>query len=51
MNDVKILNLFPEPIFKYKFDNFKEFNAELSKYILDLGVKKSDYFGAQYFLW
>ena len=36
MNDVKILNLFPEPIFKYKFDNFKEFNAELSEYIYDL---------------
>ena len=42
MNDVKILNLFPEPIFKYKFDNFKEFNTELSKYIYDLYKNDSE---------
>ena len=42
MNDVKILNLFPEPIFKYKFDNFKELNAELSKYIYDLYKNDSE---------
>ncbi len=36
MNDVKILSLFPEPIFKYKFENFKEFNIKLISYIYDL---------------
>ena len=32
----EILKLFPEPIFKYKFENFKNFNKELSEYIYSL---------------
>ena len=42
------LKLFPEPVFKYKFDNPKELNTELSKYIYDLrdkdakGLKRSN---------
>ena len=35
----EILKLFPEPIFKYKFDDYKDFNKELSKYIYDLYEK------------
>tara|TARA_B100000401_G_scaffold351567_1_gene249189 strand:+ start:126 stop:731 length:606 start_codon:yes stop_codon:yes gene_type:complete len=38
----QILKLFPEPIFKYKFDNSKEINTELSKYIYDLRDKDTD---------
>ena len=38
----QILKLFPEPIFKYKFDNAKELNTELSKYIYDLRDNDSD---------
>ena len=29
----EILKLFPEPIFKYKFTDYLDFNKELSKYI------------------
>ena len=36
MKNVEVLKLFPEPIFKYKLDNFEEFNKELSKYIYQL---------------
>ena len=35
----EILKLFPEPIFKYKFDDYKNINKELSKYIYDLYEK------------
>tara|TARA_B100000035_G_scaffold315166_1_gene334213 strand:- start:2372 stop:2974 length:603 start_codon:yes stop_codon:yes gene_type:complete len=48
MNPKEILKLFPEPIFKYKFDEFKIFNNELSKYIYELykkdkkGVERSN---------
>ena len=44
----EILKFFPEPIFKYKVENFKDFNEELSKYIYSLkdkdnnGVAKSN---------
>ena len=36
------LKLFPEPVFKYKFDNPKDLNAELSKYIYDLRDKDTE---------
>ena len=36
------LKLFPEPIFKYKFDNPKELNTKLSKYIYDLRDKDTE---------
>ena len=36
MENLEILKLFPEAIFKYKFEKFKKFNPELSKYIYDL---------------
>jgi len=39
MNNLEILKLFPEAVFKYKFENFKDFNKELSKYIYDLYEK------------
>ena len=35
----EILKLFPEPIFKYKFSDYLDFNKELSKYIYDLYEK------------
>ena len=44
----EILKLFPETIFKYKFENFENFNQELKKYIYELqkkdkhGLKKSN---------
>ena len=40
MKDAEILKLFAEPIFKYKLDNFEDFNKELLKYIYQL--KKDD---------
>ena len=48
MNDDVVYKLFPEPIFKYKLNNFKNLNNELSKYIYKLkdedneGLKRSN---------
>jgi len=48
MNDDVVYKLFPEPIFKYKLNNFENLNKELSKYIYKLrdedneGLKKSN---------
>ena len=48
MNDKMIYKLFPEPVFKYKLENFKSLNEELAKYIYNLrdddkeGLKKSN---------
>ena len=36
MNDNIIFRLFPEPIFKYKINNFENLNEKLSKYIYKL---------------
>ena len=47
MNDNVVYRLFPEPVFKYKLNNFENLNKELSKYIYKLreedseGLKKS----------
>ena len=41
MENLEILKLFPESIFKYKFKKFKEFNPELSKYIYKLNTEDS----------
>tara|TARA_Y100000590_G_scaffold406852_1_gene496539 strand:- start:854 stop:1459 length:606 start_codon:yes stop_codon:yes gene_type:complete len=41
MNEEKVYNLFPDPIFKCKLENYKEINKELSSYILDLQKKDS----------
>ena len=44
----EILKLFPEPIFKYQFENYKNINKELSKYIYQLyeddnkGIERSN---------
>ena len=44
----KILKLFPQPVFKYQVDNFRQINLELLSYIYNLqkndalGVKKSN---------
>ena len=38
----EILKFFPEPIFKYKLKNFKNFNEELNKYIYSLKDKDND---------
>jgi len=40
MEDLKILKLFAEPVFKYKLENYEDFNKELEKYIYQL--KKED---------
>ena len=43
-----ILKLFPQPVFKYQIDNYKNINEELTKYIYELnnkdniGVNKSN---------
>ena len=37
--ELETLKFFPEPVFKYKFEKFKEFNKELEKYIYDLYEK------------
>ena len=48
MNDNVVYRLFPEPVFKYKLNNFENLNKELSKYIYKLrdedneGLKKSN---------
>ena len=48
MNDDVVYKLFPEPIFKYKLNNYENLNKELSKYIYKLrdedneGLKKSN---------
>ena len=48
MNDDIVYKLFPEPIFKYKLNNFENLNKVLSKYIYKLrdedneGLKKSN---------
>ena len=36
---LEILKFFPEPIFKYKLENFNDFNKELSEYIYSLKKK------------
>ena len=36
MKKLEILKLFPEPVLKYKFENFNDFNKELSNYIYNL---------------
>ena len=41
----EILKFFPEPVFKYKVDNYKTFNKELIKYIYEL--YKSDIDGIE----
>jgi uncharacterized protein (TIGR02466 family) len=40
MENLEILKLFPESVFRYKFENFEKFNTELLNYIYDL--KKLD---------
>lgn len=40
IDNKETLNFFPQPVFKYKVDEFKEYNKKLSKYIYDL--KKED---------
>ncbi len=48
MSDREIFKFFPEPVFKYKFDKFEEFNKELADYIYKLqsedneGLSKSN---------
>ena len=48
MDNKEILKLFPEPIFKYKFNNFREFNNEIKTYIYQLyesdtkGIERSN---------
>ncbi len=48
MDNKEILNLFPQPVFKYKVNNFKEYNKKLSEYIYNLnsedkeGVQRSN---------
>ena len=36
MDNLEILKLFPESVFKYKFEKFENFNPELSNYIYNL---------------
>ena len=36
MDNPEIFKFFPEPVFKFQFENFRNFNPELSKYIYKL---------------
>jgi len=36
MNELEILKFFPEPVFKFKLEDFKNLNKELSEYIYKL---------------
>ena len=36
MSNHETIKLFPEPIFKYQFENYKKINNELEKYIYKL---------------
>ena len=36
MDNSEVFKFFPEPVFKYKFKNFKNFNKELANYIYKL---------------
>ncbi len=36
MDNPEVIKFFPEPVFKYKFENFQNFNKELAKYIYNL---------------
>ena len=38
----EIVNLFPQPIFRYQVDNFKSYNKELEEYIYKLREKDED---------
>lgn len=42
MNKNIVYRLFPEPVFKYKLENFKNLNEELSKYIYSLRDKDTE---------
>ena len=42
MADPEIFKFFPEPIFKYKLKDFKDFNKELAKYIYKLQDEDSN---------
>ena len=39
MADQEIFKFFPEPVFKYKLENFKNLNKELSEFIYKLHDK------------
>ena len=45
IDNKETLNLFPQPVFKYKVNNFKEYNKKLSEYIYNLN--KEDKAGVQ----
>ena len=42
MNEPEILKFFPEPVFKYKLEDFKSLNKELSEYIYKLQAEDND---------
>jgi uncharacterized protein (TIGR02466 family) len=42
MNEPEILKFFPEPVFKYKLEDFKNLNKELSEYIYKLQAEDKD---------
>ena len=39
MINPEVLKFFPEPVLKYKFENYKEFNDKLEKYVYSLFEK------------
>ena len=42
MDNKEVLNFFPQTIFKYKVNNFKEYNKKLSEYIYSLQRENKD---------
>ena len=42
MSDPEVLLFFPEPIFKYKFEDYENFNKDLKTYIYNLQKESSE---------
>ncbi len=42
MSDPEVLLFFPEPIFKYKFEDYENFNKDLKTYIYELQKESSE---------
>ena len=40
MDNPEIFKFFPEPVFKFQFENFRNFNPELSEYIYKLSISE-----------
>ena len=42
MNNPEVLKFFPEPVLKYKFENYESFNKDLADYVYGLFKKDTE---------